>query len=462
MSNFRLLFLSALLGLLIAAVTSPAAAPAAPPDLAVTVQQSGGGAPGSYFVVGTAAGGRVPGGAVIVENDDERPVTVDVYPVAAVTAANLGSAYALRGERPGGPAAWTRASERRLSLAPGQSAVVQVGVDVPAGQADGEYLSGLAIEARGQAERPSDRGDVAIANAQRHVVGVQVNVGDARRPKLVFDGALVERQPAGVTFLIEMRNPGNVILQNVRGRVEVERDGRRVAAEPIGPGTFVSDTSIDFPVLARRENPPEGTEYRVRAVARYEGREIRLDEMVTFGTEAAERQERFGGRAVEDDFPWLWIVVAVLVALALLALALKLRRRGLPSLPETLALIEYELATNRPLTLIAVGPLPGGRRERRQFEQTLFGRLRGADLVCEPEPGTLVVVAPDTGEHAAAALLEDAQRLTESSGGHAVARGRTTMQPVTAAELLAAVLIVPALARAPMSEGSQAPAAGKP
>lgn len=455
MPHFRLLSLSALLGLLVAAVTSPAAAPAAPPDLAVTVHQSGGAAV-SYLTVHADAGGRVPGGAVIVENEDERPVTVDVYPVAAVTAANLGSAYALRGERRG-PAAWTRASARRLSLAPGQSALVRVAVDLPARQPDGEYLSGLAIEARGQGERSSDSGDVAIVNTQRHVVGVQVNVGDARRPKLVFDGARVERQPAGVTFLIEMRNPGNAILQNVRGRVEVERDGRRVAAEPIGPGTFVSYTSIDFSVLARRENPPEGTEYRVRAVARYEGRVARLDETVTFGTEAAERQEQFGGRAVEDDFPWLWIVVAVLVALALLALALKLRRHRLPSLPETLALIEYELATNRPLTLIAVGPLPAGRRERRQFERALFGRLRGADLVCEPEPGTLVVLAPDTGGHAAAALLEDAQRLTHLTGGHAVARGRTAMQPVGAAELLAAVLAFPAPAPAPMPEGSGVP-----
>lgn len=446
MTHFRLLFL---LIATPAALTAPPVASAASPELSVTVQQNGGGPPVSYLIAGAEAGQRVRAGTVIAQNDGERPVAVAVYPVAAVTATNLGSAYALRGEASGGPSAWTRSSERALELAPGESTGVEVVVEVPDGQADGEYLSGLAIEARGQTAKRSTGGEVAVANAQRYVVGVQANVGEASRPKLVFDGADIELQPAGVTFLLEMRNPGNVILQDVRGRIEVERDGRRVVAQPIGPGTFVTGTEIDFPVLARREAPPEGTEYRVRAVARYHGGEASLDEIVTFGAEAAERQEQFGGPRADGDFPWLWILPA-LVALALLALALRRRRGRLPSLTETLALIErLPIGDECPLTLVAVAPLPPGRRERKRLREALLARTRTTDVLCEPQPETYVIVAPNTSELIGVALAEDLERTLRVSGdGVGEARVETAVYPVAAIDLLAAVL-----ARNPLHHG---------
>jgi hypothetical protein len=428
---------------LAAAVLAPAAAGASP-RLAVTVQQSNG-EPGSYLIVSSQAGKHAAAGTIAIRNEDDRPVTVNVDPVSAETAANLGSAYALRNQPLRASALWLHTSLRRLSLAPGESAEVGVSADVPDGQADGEYLAGISIQAQGQGEQSARGGEVAVASTQRYVVGVQVDVGDGRQPRLVFTGAAVERQPAGVTFLVKMRNTGNVILQNVQGRIEVERDGRRVASAPIGPGTFVTGTGIEFPLLVRREDPAEGTEYRVRAVARYEGREARLDETVTFGHEAAERQGQYGGRGVESGFPWLWVAIGAAALLALLLAATYFRRRRgrpLPAWEETVALIDRELAQPAagPLTAIAIGPLPTDPELRQNLVLALTGRMRVIDVLTEPEPGTVVILAPNTSESAAIALLEDAERLVGYVGGETAVASYTALPTEEANEVLHALL----------------------
>jgi hypothetical protein len=430
--------------ILLGAACAPAVAAAAPPRLSVTVQQPDG-QPTSYFTVSSQAGRRAVAGTVLVRNEDRHPITVDIDPVNAETAANLGSAYSL-GDKPLRDAArWLRTAPRHASLAPGESEEVRVAVAIPAGEDDGEYLAGVAIQARNQDSKPTRGAGVAIASAQRYVVGVQVNAGEARRPLLAFAGAKVERQPAGVTFLVKMRNRGNVILQDVTGRVEVERDGHRIAAERIGPGTFVTGTAIEFPVLAAREDPAEGTDYRVRAVARYEGRQATLDEVVSFGHVAAERQQRFGGRAVGAGFPWWWPAIAAAAILLLAAVVLYRRRRAaVPLLSEegTVALIERELAAPGagPITAVAIGPLPQDPELRETLVLALSGRLRVTDRLTEPRPGTIVIVAPNTSETAAAALLEDAQRLVGYVGGGTAVAARTTTPPAQGREVLYSVL----------------------
>jgi len=117
--------------------------------------------------------------------------------------------------------------------------------------------------------------------------------------------ARVTREPSGLTFYVQARNPGNAILQGVRGGILVTRGHRTVVRAAIGPGTFVSGTSIAYPLMAPREQPHEGAVYRVRAVMRYaHGKVARLDTQVRFGHVAAETQQDFGGpRAAEEDEP---------------------------------------------------------------------------------------------------------------------------------------------------------------
>jgi LPXTG-motif cell wall-anchored protein len=120
-----------------------------------------------------------------------------------------------------------------------------------------------------------------------------------------------------------------VILQNVTGSVVVTRGGRTVAAATLGPGTFVTGTSIAYPLVAPHEQPPEGTVYRLRAIMRYRGGIARLDRRLVFGAQAAKIQHEFGGPAPPGaGTPW-WAFALGVAGLAggLIVLLFRRRRR---------------------------------------------------------------------------------------------------------------------------------------
>src|SRR5205823_15084061 len=129
----------------------------------------------------------------------------------------------------------------------------------------------------------------------RYAVGVFVRLAGPRHPLIRLTRASIDREPAGVTFFLFGRNAGNVILQNVRGSVEIRKGKRIVGHSVIGPGTFVTNTSIAYPLLVPDERPREGAVYSVHAWMRYAGGIARLDTTVRFGHASALRQETFGG-----------------------------------------------------------------------------------------------------------------------------------------------------------------------
>ena len=318
------------LTLLAALGAVPGSALAAPPKLAVRVQQADTQS-GSFFTLRAKPGQRASAGTIVVLNRDNKAITVDVDPVDAMTANNFASAYEVRAERKAGPTLWTRLSARRVTIAPKGRARVEVRAAIPKGVEGGEYLSGVAIEARGQRDSTPDDKQVAVSVAQRFAVGFQVNVSGQREPKVALSGARIERKPAGVTFLVGAHNTGNVILKGVQGRLQVDSaDGKRVLVQKLGPGTFVSGTKIDVSALAERARPQAGDKFRVRAELRYPGGVARLDENVTFGRKAAQAQEEFGGPRAGGGIPsWLWalIAAAVLVGAAAAARRIAVRRR---------------------------------------------------------------------------------------------------------------------------------------
>jgi hypothetical protein len=429
--------------LLVSLAALPAgAARAAAPELSVTTAQRAGAGlePVSFFDITARPGRTTAAGRIVVANGDDRPVLVDIDRVDAQTATNLGSAYDVRTSGLTAATRWTRLSRSRLRLAPGARAAIDVSVELPAGQSPGDYLSGVAIEARGQRENPGAERRVAIVSAQRYVVGLQVGVPGPRTPALRLGEPRVERLPAGVTFLLPMRNAGNAILTGVRGRIEVIRDGRRVVSQPVGPGTFVTGTDIDFPVPATGETPPAGTRYRVTATVRYAGQVATLDDVVTFGAREAERQEQYGGPARPGGRSWLWPALAAAALLLAIALLLAARRRvRLKSRASGLRLIERELAAlgtgDRPLSVAVIGPVPGDRAKRRRVAREIQGRMRPTDTLCELSDDELLLIARDTGERAALALSDDLERRLANGGPPIKVTARTATGPATPAEL---------------------------
>jgi hypothetical protein len=218
---------------------------------------------------------------------------------------------------------------RLVTLPPGRAAVVPISVRVPLGAGAGDYLAGVSVEDLGQQAPSAKRKGVSIASVYRYAIGVEVSLPGPRQPLIQFTGASLQRQPAGLTFLLLARNPG-VILQGVRGHVRITRAGHVVISRPIGPGTFVTATSIAYPVPAFSETPAEGTCYRISAWLRYGGPIAQLHSSLCFARRQAEIQQSYGGPRVRSGAGTAWWKIALLagaILYGLLTTILLLRRR---------------------------------------------------------------------------------------------------------------------------------------
>jgi hypothetical protein len=311
----------------------PSGAAAAPsPPMVVAVHPASGGI-SSFFDVRVQPGRQTLAGTLEIRNRVNRPITVLLDRVDGLTASTLGSAYRVRGTSIKGPTRWVSLSKRRVKLPAHGRTSVRVTVTPPDRARPGDYLSGIGVQARGERDESSSGGNLAISSVQRYAVGVQARVSGPRHPMIRLTHARVEREPAGVTFYIHGRNPGNVILKDVRGRQLITKGNRTVAEGAMGPGTFVTGTSIAYPVLVPDEQPREGTIYRVRAHLRYRGGIARLDTLVRFGRAAAVKQAQLGGPEVPESdsngLPLAAILAAAIGAAAIFFLLfLWLRRRS--------------------------------------------------------------------------------------------------------------------------------------
>jgi hypothetical protein len=317
-SPYRLTARLGVIAIAVAFAIVPRAVAAPPPPMIVEVHPASGGVV-SYLTLSARPGRKTTAGTLELRNRLDRKVTVALDRVDSLTASTLGSAYRVRGSAIHGPTRWIRLSARRVRLAPHGKTKVDVSVLPPAGARPGDYLSGIGVQALGRRNLTKAAGNLAISSIQRYAVGVVVRLPGPRHPLIRFTGARVTRQPAGVTFFTSARNRGNVILQNVRGWETVTQGKRLVARNAIGPGTFVTRTSIAYPLLVAGEHPRAGTVYRVRALLRYRGGVARLDTRVRFGRLSAQQQARFGDAISHSGAGFLTVLLAAIAGVAVVA-----------------------------------------------------------------------------------------------------------------------------------------------
>ncbi len=399
--------LLAIAALMLASLYAAAPASAASPSVFVRVHQASG-LVSPYFQLEATPGKRVSAGSLQVVNPSSKTVTVQLAPVNALTTNTLGSAYALQGVAPHGPTTWLHLSRASITIAPRSSKSVAVSLEVPASATAGDYLAGVSVQALGQVQTASASHGVAIGEIDRYAIGVEVTLPGPRRPAIHFTGASVTREPAGLAFLLAAGNAGNVILKNVHGWVKVTRGNRPVATATIAPGTFVSGTTISYPVLSRTEQPTPGSSYRVQAVLYYQGGVARLDEVVTFSHAAALKQQNYGGRKLpQSSPPWLWIAIAAALIGVIAGLrVLILRRRRPMSRAAGVAMLTHALGPDgeRPVSIALV---TCDARVSPRVAATIGPRLRKTDRICELGAPGLMVICPATTRRTATALEHD-------------------------------------------------------
>jgi hypothetical protein len=287
----------------------------------------------SYLRLVAHPGRLTRAGTIGLLNTGPTPLRVAISAVPGRTIDTLGSTYGTPDGARDGAAAWLRLSRRTLAVASGASVQVPIFVAVPRSAAAGDVLAGLDVEGLGQ-KQDGGTGGVSIASAVRYVIGVEVSVPGPRAPLIAFTGASVERQPSSLVFLLDAVNRGNVILTGVSGSALITSGSRVVAHVPLGPGTFVTSSSIAYPVPVPAERPASGSIYRVRAYLRYGRRVASLDTLVRFGPAAAAHQRAYTAKpptrkAVTGLPDWVWAVLgaALLYGLATGVLVLVWRRR---------------------------------------------------------------------------------------------------------------------------------------
>jgi Bacterial protein of unknown function (DUF916) len=393
--------------LILASLSTAAPASAASPSVFVRVHQASG-LVSPYFQLDARPDKTVTAGSLQVVNPSSKKVTVQLAAVNALTTNTLGSAYALQGVAPRGTTTWLRLGRRSITIAPRSSQSVKVSLEVPASATPGDYLTGVSVQALGQVQTASASHGVAIGEIDRYAIGVEATLPGPRHPAIHFTGASVTREPAGLAFLLAAGNSGNVILKNVHGWVRVTTGNRQVAKATITPGTFVSGTSISYPVLSRTEQPTPGSSYRIQAALYYQGGVARLDKVVTFSHAAAVKQQSYGGRKLpQSGPPWLWIAIAAALIGAVAGIRLAILRRRRPiSRAAGMAMLTRALSPDgeRPVSIALVAC---DARVSPRVAAAIRSRLRKADRICDLGAHGLMVICPATTRRTATALEHD-------------------------------------------------------
>jgi hypothetical protein len=398
-----------LLAVLLASALLSAATPARASTQAMIMDlhQASATASAPYFRVDAKPGGRQAVGTIQLFNRTSRRLAVRLDPVDGSTANALGSLYGAVGEPIHGSALWLRLGSPRVSIPAGGSRTVSVAIDVPASAGAGDFLSGVSV----QSIQSSSASEI-----QRSVAGVELLLGGPREPRLSFTGARVQRAHAAVLFSLYATNSGNVILKEVRGHVLITQGAHTVLSSSIGPGTFVSHTSIEMPIEVVHPRAGRTGPYRIHAQLFYKHEVANLNTLVQAPGGPSGRAT--GWRGID---PWIAsLLLGALLALLLAVVVLLRRRRHLLSHRSTLRLLERMLPDfderEQPLSVIRVALGEPSRSKNRRLAGLFRRELLTADMVCELSGRGLLIVLPDTASHDATDLCGEFARLLAGAG----------------------------------------------
>src|ERR1700694_737712 len=145
----------------------------------------------AFFIMNTRAGALAQN-ALRVTNVGGQPGTVGLIAADGSTAQTTGIVYTSADKARNVVGSWLSLSMNNLTLAPGQSKVVQVKIHTPKGEAPGQYIGGIIAQdvvqqtTNGSSSIGNDEFNMSLIHQQ--IVSVEVNVAGEMRQQLAATG----------------------------------------------------------------------------------------------------------------------------------------------------------------------------------------------------------------------------------------------------------------------------------
>ena len=140
-----------------------------------------------------------------------------------------------------------------ITLKPGKDQLVDFTVATPKTVKPGQYLAGLsAIEAANTGATPTaaaaGQAGASVAVRTRYVIAVEIDVPGDWTPSLRITRSALLDQPSGRVLGIALTNDGAAFLRPSGSVTVTDAGGKTVLAQKIAMGTFVTGTSVVYPV----------------------------------------------------------------------------------------------------------------------------------------------------------------------------------------------------------------------
>ncbi|MGH2821099.1 MAG: WxL protein peptidoglycan domain-containing protein, partial [Actinomycetota bacterium] len=266
--------------------------------------------------------------SLALRNDSSKPLALRLAGVDATTGPFGGASYGLENEPAARVGAWISLERTSVTLAPGESEIVDFEVEVPPDADSGEHLAGISVFSPAPDAETEGAGEgeagAAIHIQTRRIVAMQVNLPGPSQPELVISGVDAAARPDGLYLEIGMENAGRGLTKG-QGFVEIPGEGFQ---QSFDVDTFVPGTSIAYPVRWT-DSVPEG-EYSARVEVEYEDGVASWEGTFTVGRGVLEELAERGVEVPESSRPsWVWVAVAA-GAVALAGLFLFWLRRRTP------------------------------------------------------------------------------------------------------------------------------------
>jgi Bacterial protein of unknown function (DUF916) len=209
---------------------------------------------GSYFVLDGRPATRLQN-SIRVTNVGSASGTVTLYPVDAFTATTGGIAFHARTDARLTVGAWIMLKHQQLTLTPGASQIVPFQLTIPGYVRSSQYVGGIVADDTVPQALTSS---LHIGMQHLRIIAVQVDMPDKPNEKLVVTGIRLDDANSSQGLLIALSNTGNTMVK-ASGELQIfDRSKHLVSAQALQVGTFLPQTTINYPASIQCEVLPIG------------------------------------------------------------------------------------------------------------------------------------------------------------------------------------------------------------